>query len=207
MKRHVIPVVVLVAAFSLLSLSCSTVQQLEKAMLNLQRCQFKLDGISDFNLGGIPLSGKTAISMEDGLKLLPMFQQQKFPASFNLNVAAINPNDSTGGTPRATATLTSLAWTLLIDSTTTIQGDIANPVTIPGTGQKVIIPLHMGLDLFQFFKDRGYENLLNLALALGGANPNTSRVMLRARPTIHTELGDITYPGEITIIDKEFRSQ
>jgi hypothetical protein len=207
MKRHVLTASILVAALSFFSLSCSLVKDYGNALLNLQRCKFKLSGVSDFNLAGIPLSGKTSISVEDGLKLLPAFQQQRFPASFNLNVAAINPNDSTGGTPKSTATLTSFAWTLLIDSTVTIGGNIANPITIPGTGQQVIIPLHMDLDLLQFFKDRGYQNLLNLALALGGANPNTSRLQLRAKPTIRTEFGDMTYPGEITIVDKEFRSQ
>lgn len=207
MRRHFFAALLLVAVFSLFSLSCSMLQQAANAFANLQRCEFKLAGVSDFNLAGIPLSGKTSFSVEDGLKLLPAFQQKQFPASFNVNVAAINPNDSTGGAPKATATLTSFAWTLLIDSATTIAGNIANPITIPGTGQQVIIPLHMNLDLYQFFQNRGYQNLLNLALALGGANPNTSRLMLRAKPTIRTDFGDITYPGEITIIDKEFRSQ
>ena len=207
MKRHVFTAILLVSVLSLFSLSCNVLQQAASVFANLQNCKFKLAGISDFNLAGIPLSGKTSISVADGLKLLPAFQNKQFPASFNVNVAAINPNDSTGGTPRAAATLTSFAWTLLIDSTTTIAGNIANPITIPGTGQQVIIPLQMNLDLYQFFKDRGYQSLLNLALALGGANPNTSRVMLRAKPTIHTDFGNMTYPGEITIIDKEFRSQ
>ncbi len=207
MKRHVFTALLFVAAFSLVSLSCSVLQQFGNALTNLQRCRFKLDGVSDFNLAGIPLSGKSSFSVQDGLKLLPAFQQKRFPASFDVNVAAVNPNDSTGGTPKATATLTSFAWTLLVDSTVTIGGNIATPVTIPGTGQQVIIPLHMNLDLYQFFQNRGYQSLLNLALALGGANPNTSRLMLRAKPTIRTDFGDITYPGEVTIVDKEFRSQ
>lgn len=207
MTRHIVAAFLIVAVFSLVSLSCSVLQQAANAFANLQRCEFKLAGVSDFSLAGVSLSGKNSISVSDGLKLLPAFQQKRFPASFNLNVAAINPNDSTGGTPKATATLTSFAWTLLVDSTVTIGGNIANPITIPGTGQQVIIPLRMNLDLYQFFQDRGYQSLLNLALALGGANSNTSRLMLRAKPTLRTDFGDIAYPGEITIIDKEFRSQ
>jgi hypothetical protein len=207
MKRHVFAASLVLTAFSIVSLSCSVLQQFGNALVNLQRCQFKLDGVSDFNLAGVPLSGKKSYTVQDGLKLLPAFQQKQFPASFNLNVAAINPNDSTGGTPKATATLTSFAWTLLVDSTVTIGGNIASPIAIPGTGQKVIIPLNMNLDLYQFFQNRGYQSILNLALALGGANSNTSRLLLRAKPTIRTDFGDITYPGEITIVDKEFRSQ
>lgn len=207
MKRNAFIAIVIVAALSFASLSCSTVQEFGKAMMNLQRCQFKLDGVSDFNLAGIPLSGKGSFSAADALKLLPAFQEKRFPASFNVNVAALNPNDGSGGTAKSAATLTSFAWTLLIDSTTTINGNIANPITIPGTGQQVVIPLHMDLDLLQFFQKRGYESLLNLALALGGANKNTSRLALRAKPTIRTDYGNITYPGEITIVDKEFRGQ
>ena len=48
---------------------------------------------------------------------------------------------------------------------------------------------------------------MNLALALGGKNGSAARVTLKATPTIDTPLGAITYPGEISIIDKEFRGQ
>jgi hypothetical protein len=207
MKRHVAFSFVILVLFSLTSLSCSAVQEFGKAMMNLRRCQFKLDGVSDFSLAGIPVSGKSSFSAADALKLLPAFQTKQFPASFSVNVAALNPNDGSGGSPQSSATLTSLAWTLLIDSTVTIAGDIPNPVVIPGTGQQVVIPLRMNLDLYQFFQNRGYQNLLNLALALGGSNRSASRIALRAKPTIRTDFGNITYPGEITIIDREFRGQ
>jgi hypothetical protein len=207
MKRHVPFIFGILVVFSFMSFSCSAVQEFQKALTNLQRCTFKLDSVSDFTLAGVPLTGKSSFSIADGLKLLPAFQQKSLPASFDVNVAARNPNDGTGGTPKSAATLTSFAWTLLIDSTVTVSGNIANPITIPGTGQQVIIPLHMNLDLYKFFRDRGYESLLNLALALGGANRTTSRVALRATPSIRTDFGSISYPGEITIIDKEFRGQ
>ena len=100
-----------------------------------------------------------------------------------------------------------LAWTLLIDSTETISGDLASPVAVPGRGQRVTIPLRMNLDLYKFFGQRGYEGLLNLAMGIGGSSPNLSRVQLRAKPTIQTSMGPVTYPGTITIVDSEFRGQ
>ncbi len=206
--RRTFPLLLAITAFlAATDLSCTVLQNMGQAVTNLARTKFKLDGLSGFTLLGIPLSGKQSISIEDGLKLLPAFRDKSFPASFNLNVAAINPNDSTGGAPGATATLRNFAWTLLIDSVQTISGDIAQPVSIPGTGQTVIIPLQMNLDLYKFFADKGYQGLLNLALALGGANPQLKRVQLQAQPTIDTRLGPITYPGKITIVDSEFRSQ
>ncbi len=196
-----------ILALGFTSLSCTMLKEIGQAVANLSRCKFKLDSISDFSLAGVSLAGKTSLTVSDGVKLAGAFARNEFPAAFNLNVAALNPNDGTGGTSKSNATLTSLAWKLIIDNTMTVNGDIPSPIVIPGTGQQVILPLHMSLDLAKFFKDKGYESLINLALALGGANSSPSRVTLRAKPTIRTDFGPITYPGEIDIIDKEFRAQ
>jgi hypothetical protein len=179
-------------------------------MTNLSRCKFKLESVNNFQLMGVRLSDKKSISdfsLTDGVKLTAGFARNEFPASFTLNVAAVNPNDGTGGTKQTAATLTSFAWTLIIDNTLTINGDISQPISIPGTGQQTIIPLQMNLDLAKFFKDRGYESVVNLAMALGGVNSSPSRITLRATPRLRTSFGDITYPGAIDIIDKEFRAQ
>jgi hypothetical protein len=197
------------AAFGLIlglsSISCNVVKEIQQAVTNLSRCTFKLSDVNEFTLAGVPLTGKAGYSVMDGVTLATAFARNELPASFTVNVAAVNPNDGTGGSPKSTATLTSFAWTLLIDNTTTINGDIASPITIPGTGQQAIIPLRMSLDLVKFFRDKGYDHIVNLALALGGANSSPSRLTLRAKPTIKTDFGPISYPREIDIIDKEFR--
>jgi hypothetical protein len=208
MKRVSSVSLVLAAVF--LFTSCTALKDIQKAMTNLSRCKFKLESVDRFSLSGISLSDKKAVSdfsLTDGARLVASFARNEFPASFTLNVAAINPNDGTGGTPQTTATLTSFAWTLIIDNTLTINGDITDPISIPGTGQKSIIPLQMNLDLAKFFKDRGYDAVVNLALALGGANSSPSRITLRATPRLKTQFGEITYPGAIDIIDKEYKAQ
>jgi hypothetical protein len=187
------------------SLSCNVVKEIQQAVTNLSRCTFKLSGVSEFTLAGVSLAGKSGYSLMDGVTLAAAFARNELPASFTVNVAAVNPNDGTGGSPKSTATLTSFAWTLLIDNAITINGDIASPITIPGTGQQATIPLRMNLDLVRFFKEKGYDHIVNLALALGGANSSPSRLILRAKPTIKTDFGPISYPREIDIIDKEFR--
>lgn len=187
--------------------SCNVIKEIGQAVTNLSRCSFKLDGIYDFRLAGISLSGKTDLNLSDAAQALGSFSRGELPASFTLNIAAQNPNDGTGGTPKTTATLTSFAWTLRIDDTPTIAGDIPQPIEIPGTGQRTVIPLRMNLDLLKFFKEKGYDKIVKLALAMGGAQGSASRVTLRARPTIRTEFGPLTYPGEIDIVDKEFRGQ
>jgi len=198
---------VLLAAFTLSVIGCATLQQLGSAITNISRCSFKLDHIGDFQIAGIALSGKSKLGFVDGARAVAAFAKGELPAQFTLFVAAKNPNDGTGGSTKTVATLTSFAWNLRLDDTPTIAGDIAEPISIPGTGQEAMIPLRMNLDLYSFFKDKGYEKILDLAMALGGANGSASRVTLRAKPTIKTDLGPITYPGEIDIIDKEFRGK
>ncbi|MBN1446515.1 MAG: hypothetical protein JXA28_01190 [Bacteroidetes bacterium] len=214
MRMLLRPGVLLRSGVLLLSLllftSCSGLQRIPWDLTNLSRCKFKLDSVNNFQLMGIQLANKNSVSdfgIADGVKLAAAFARDEFPASFTLNVAAMNPNDGTGGTPQAAATLTSFAWTLIIDNTLTINGDISDPITIPGTGQTSIIPLQMNLDLAKFFKEKGYESVVNLAMAIGGVNGSPSRITLRAKPRLSTKFGDITYPGMIDIVDKEFRAQ
>lgn len=195
----------LTLTMALLLPACSVVKDFEGAMRNLSRCKFKLDTVRDLQLAGVALSGKSSLGLAGGAAILAAYSAGSIPATFTLDVAAINPNDGSGGGSPATATLTSFAWTLILDSVTTVQGDIASPVTIPGTGQQTSIPLSVSLDMMKFFKEQGYRHIIELGLALSGEKGSTSRLQLRARPTISTPFGPITYPGEIEIVDKEFR--
>lgn len=199
---------IILALLIIVQPSCKTLKDITQSLTNLQRCQFKLQNVDNFRLMGISLSNKSSLnqfSLTDAANLVNAFSKNSFPAEFTLNVAAINPNDGTSGTTSTTATLTSFDWQLYIDDVPTISGNIAKPIEIPGRGQTTIIPLTMSLDLYKFFSNKGYEGIVNLALAIGGLNGSPARLKLDAKPTISTPLGAISYPGRITIIDKEFR--
>jgi hypothetical protein len=144
-------------------------------------------------------------SLTDGLSLTRSFATKSFPSDFVLNVSARNPNDGKGGTPQTTATLSRLDWRLLIDDAQTVSGDIDKTFEIPGTGQSTNIPLNVSLDLYQFFGNQGYDKVVNLALDLGDLNKNPARLKLDIHPTISTPLGNIEYPGRITVVDKEYK--
>lgn len=208
MKKIKILILVIIAVyFSAANFGCTGALD---ALSNLQRLQFKLGKVNGFTLSGVRLDNKRSISdisLLDAANLVASFTRGQLPASFTLNVLAKNPNDGTGGTKNTSAILKSLAWRLFVDSKETINGNIGSNIEIPGVGQETTIPITMSLDLVKFFKDQGYENILNLALALGGVSGSSSRLTLKATPTVDTFLGPITYPGEITIVDKEFRSQ
>jgi len=177
------------------------------ALGNIQKLQFKLENITNFRVAGIQTSNKSTVSdfsITDVLALTRAVASNKFPTEFTINIAAINPNDGTGTAPKRTATLSSLDFRLLIDDLPTIKGDISKPLDIPGNGQTTIIPVTVSVDLHEFFGKKGYDGLVNLALALGGAKGSTSHIKLDAKPTVSTILGNIAYPDRITIIDKQF---
>lgn len=196
--------IILISVLLLFSnLSCSVYE----TMVNLSRLKFKLGDVSNFTISGINLSNKKSYQDFDPLELLNLTQaigSGKLPASFTLNVEAKNPNDGTGGYPKTDATLKAFPWRLNIDQTETISGNIGSPVSVPGTGEVTYIPLDMNIDLIQFFGNSGLENLVNLALSLGGQEGSSSRLTLFATPTVSSPLGDIKYPGELKIVDQSF---
>ena len=203
MKKLFFPLIIVVM-FS--NLSCSVFQTIS----NIGRLKFKLGNVSGFSLSGISVSNKSKLSDFNALDLLKLsssFAQGSFPVSFTLNVDAVNPNDGKGGYPSTNATLKSFPWRLLLDNKETISGNIAQPVTVPGTGEAIIIPLQINMDLLSFFKDKGYESLINLALNLGGNGGSASQITLYAKPVISTMLGDLSYPGELKIVDFEFTKE
>jgi hypothetical protein len=189
--------------------SCNVFKEISNTLANISKLQFQIQNVTGLRVAGIDVANKSRISdfsLTDGLKLTNAFATKSFPANFILNLGALNPNDGKEpGTKQTSATITSLDYRLIIDDVPTITGDIDAPVTVPGSGQTTIIPLRMSLDLYQFFGNKGYEGIANLALALGGANKSPARVKLDIKPTVNTSIGPIGYPGRITVIDKEWR--
>lgn len=186
-----------------LTSSCSVYE----TMVNISRLKFKLGAVNNFMVSGINISNKSSLQDFNAMEILNLTQviaTGKLPASFTLNVEAKNPNDGTGGYPKTDATLKAFPWRLEIDNVETISGNIGTPVSVPGTGQITNIPLTMNVDLIEFFGNKGYENLLNLALALGGEQGSSSKLSLYATPTVSSPLGDIKYPSEIKIVDQSF---
>ncbi len=205
MKRLIVPIFTM---FILLSLAgCAGLQN---AMTNAQRLQFKLGRVSGFSLANVNIGNYSSLSNVNPLDLLSLtnsFAGGHLPVNFTLDLLAKNPDDGTGGTAESSQIIKQIDWRLLIDNQETITGVVGNSITIPGIGQQVTIPIQISFDLMQYFKNGQLDNLFNLALALGGKNASASRLTLKIKPTVETFLGRITYPGEIEVIDKEFRAK
>ena len=182
--------------------SCATIS----ALANLSRVQFKLNDVGSVRLAGIDIANKHAISdfsIMDGINLTQAFATGRFPLTFTLNVAAKNANAPNNAYNQIQ--VTDFPWHLLLDGKETISGNIGSPIGVPNGGTTEIIPLQVTVDLKQFFANNSYNDMLNLALALSGQG-GSSHVQLKATPTMATPLGSLRYPGELTIVNTEFRS-
>lgn len=199
MKNKYLYIIILLVTLS----GCSVYE----SMVNLSRLQFKLGAVNGFTVNGVNLSNKSSLSDFNSIDILKISQAVAggtLPVSFVLNVQAKNPNDGTGGYPNTSATITDFPWRLLINDKETISGSLKNGVTVPGTGQISNIPLQINMDLVKFFQNKGYEDLINLALAIGGNKGSASNLTLYAQPTVSTSLGPIKYPDELRIVSVQF---
>ena len=194
----------LILIFALCNISCSVYQ----TIVNISRLKFKLSTVTDYTLSGVNISNKRSVSdlsAIEAVKLTASFVNRSMPASFTLNISAVNPNNGNGGYPSTNATIVAFPWRLLIDGKETITGDLANPVTIPGTGEETIIPIRITIDLYKLFSNKEYEGILNLAMNISGKITGTaSNVVVYAKPKVSTSLGNISYPTEIKIVNLEY---
>ena len=207
-KKTILFPVILVLSLCTVFQSCAVLQEVANTFANISRLQFKLGSVHNFRLAGIDISRISTItqfSLREGATLVQAFGNRKLPADFVLDVLVQNPNDGTGGTSKTSATLIGFESRLLIDDTPTIFGNIEAPMEIPGVGTETVIQLRLGLDLYEFFGNKGYEGLINLILAIGGANRSSTRLALDAKPSVSTPYGRLEYPGRITVVSKEFR--
>ena len=173
---------------------------------NAERLKFKLGSVEGFDLAGVKIKNMNSIkdlNIMDGAKLLSGFTSGNMKSKFTVNLIAKNP-DTQGGSKESSSLIKSLDWRLLIDNKEVLDGEVNN-ITVPGVGKSVTIPIPVTVDLMKIVGDAGYESIINLALALGGKSGSSSRLTLKIKPTIDTFLGGISMPGEIDVIDKEFR--
>lgn len=200
--------------FMLMSISCSLLIfqgcSILQNLSSMKDVQFRIGSVSRVSIGGVAVIGKSKItdfSVGETIALANSVAGKSLPLSLTVNLEARNPNESVKGNGIAMgglATLTSLEWRLLIDDVPTISGIVQGPIALPAGGEIVSIPISTEFNLFSFFEERGYAGMAKLAFAL--ANPGTTqvKVTLDAKPVIETVVGNMTYPGRIIIVEKEF---
>lgn len=182
--------------------SCGVYETLE----NFARIQFKVDSYNNFRLAGVSLEDKKKLddfSTMEYVRLTGAFVKGELPFSFLVNIEAKNPNDGTGGFPATDLSVVSFPFRVLIEEKEVLTGNIEEPFLVPGIGENKIVPFLVEFDVLKFFKERNFEEVADLILAIGGKDGARSRITLKAKPVIGTPVGNIEYPNEITI-DKDF---
>lgn len=193
----------LIAALTILFSNCTVFKTAE----NISRLKYKIHSASDYQLAGIKIAEKKNakdFSSIELLKLTSALLQEKMPLTFKLNIEAKNPNEGISGFERTDITIESFPWRLFVNDREVINGNIEKPQFIPGKGESTIIPLAVEFDLVKNYKEKNLDDILNLALKLGGKEGSSSNVKLKVKPTIGTPAGQIMYPDEITIVDRTF---
>ncbi len=182
------------AALAAALAGCATLRQ----MTALRRVDFSLDSVRDGRLAGVDLrriANYDDLGPVDVGRIALAVARRDVPLECRVIVRADNPADN-----GAAATVVKLAWTLLLDDKETVSGVLDTAVTMP-PGQTAYIPLPVRVNLRQFF-DGPAQSLVNLAASVAGVSSHPTKIAVRAVPTIHTPLGDITYPGPITIVSR-----
>ncbi len=198
---------------------CSLFQRFSQEVNNISKLQFKLDQVNNFTLNSVKLSNISKvsdISAMDIMSLTKAISNKYLPVNFTLNVIASNPNKVTSRTSTSNdanntsnfdAIIENISWVLYIDNVETVNGIVSTPIKVPNNSSSTIIPVNINLDLYKFFGDKGLENIINMALAIGGVKGSSSRLALKAKPTIKIGGFSIPYPNYITIVNTEFRDK
>jgi hypothetical protein len=160
----------------------------------LRSVEFSLAGTSGATLAGVPIDSVRSIDQLSSTQIARVaaaLAQGRLPLEANLLVRALNPGDN------VQARLTRLDWTLFLYDQETINGILDREFVLP-PGEPATVPLQVRLDLLDFFDGR-LDQVVNLALALAGAEGARQRVRLEASPSVQTPVGPIRYPRPISI--------
>jgi hypothetical protein len=176
------------------AIGCASLQQL----IALRRVDFSLGSVGNGRLAGVDLSRVSSyrnLSAVDLGRITLALAQNDLPFEFQVDVRAENPADN-----KVTARLIRLAWSLYLNEKETISGTLDTTFTLP-PGTPVTIPMQMLLNLLQFFIGPA-QSLVDLAASIAGLSKDSTKVSLRAVPTVDTPLGPISYPTPITIASR-----
>jgi hypothetical protein len=195
-----------ISAFLLLVIfvsGCSIFRTIE----NVSRLKYKIQNASDYKIAGISIGDKKSIKdfkALEALKITSSVMKGTLTVTFTVYIEAKNPNDGTGGYPRTDLSIQSFPWRLFINDNETVTGNIGEPVFVPGKGESTIIPINVEFDIAKNVKEKNIDDIIALTLQLGGIQKSTSNLKILVKPVIGTPLGNITYPDEITVVDKNF---
>ncbi len=185
---------------SLVGIRCSPVQSVTRTLSQVALPGFRLVGVSDVQLGGISLHNLRSaadLTVEQVLQLQQLLQQQTLPLVFTVHLQVVNVPES-AALRNVPITIRQIRWQLLIDQQPTVAGTVTQPVRVPA-GQSMVIPIQVNVDLVRFFRNKQYQQFLDLALQLARGE-GLHRIALEIQPTLEIPIvGTYRYPQPIRV--------
>lgn len=191
--------------------SCASIKELTNAVMSMKDMQFRILRVANLKVAGIEasrLSSMSDVGPMDAVRLLESYHSKSVKATFTVMLEAKNPNDGmSANTKPLDLTLKELPWTLMLDDRTVLTGLVKRDIPLTGGATSQPIPIEITMDVSKILFDKGYDEIMNTLLELGGANGSPARISVKARPTVSTPYGIVKSPGDITIVSTEFRGR
>jgi len=195
----------------LLLTSCASIREMTNALMSMKDMQFRISKVTNMKLAGIDVSRFSSVAdiqPMDAMRLMQTYGSKSVKATLTVMLEAKNPNDgSTPSAKPATLTLKELPWTLFYEDKRVVSGVVRKDIPITGGAVSEPIPLEVTVDLSSILFEKGYEEIMQAVIDLGGANGSPAKLTIKAKPTVSTPFGIMTSPNEIVIVSAQFRAQ
>jgi hypothetical protein len=181
--------------------SCSVLKQANE-MKTFAKCEFRLKSIEDVTLAGVDVTDVdqlSDLSFPEASNISMTAMQGKLPLYFKLKVEVRNPNEQK-------ASMNRFLWDLFIDDQKITSGKVVKDIKVEPNGGISVMPIVVGVDLFEVLSGESADAVINFAMNLAGGGGAPTRLKLRAKPTIYVAMTQVDYPGWITI-EQEFVSE
>jgi hypothetical protein len=186
-------ILALILSLALFLPSCDILQQVGEMQM-LSKCEFRINSVTDVHLAGVNVSNKQDISdirPMDIMMLTNGVLSNNLPLNLKLNLQVKNPNDQI-------ASLNRIDWVLFIDDLQMIEGAINERFSV-GPDATSMLPVQIGFNLAEALGDERADTIIDFALGLAEGSGNTTRVMVKLKPSVMVGQRSIMYPGWIEV--------
>jgi len=187
--------ILLFASTVLLLHGCSVFSEITA----LRKCEFRLHSLEEPRLCGIEVSQKRSwkdFSFLEGQQIAATLLNSSLPFEILLNLEVRNPGSKL-------AAVNTIHWIAYVEDVQVAQGAVVQRVEIPPSHGRVLIPMYLQTDLFEFLEKGHPGSMLNFALSLVQTKDRSSQVSLKIKPSVMVGKRTIPYPGYFTLT-KEF---
>ena len=189
--------ILMICVVAIFATACDTLSSLAtqgKELLNLAKCTFNFNSLSDVELLGINLSkgmSKSDLNVTQLASLTRALLNKTLPMTFNVNLDATNPNSSN-------ASMSKLDYIVSLNQKQVVNSTLNKSISIPANSSNTVsIPITT--DLFQLFSGETTDAIVNLAFKMTGSSSDPVDLTAKIKPYINIGTQAIAYPDFITI--------